>query len=96
MKINRYLAIEKSRRGGSARITTQPPNLKRNEIAVLLNLDIPDALFEKPQLQASITIPDDAVTQPIIDASVVDNIEVVLQQELGVDLSVAVVEPKDG
>ena len=53
--------------------------------------DIPDELFTKPQLQASITVSKDAVSAPVIEADVVDNISEIISKELGIDLNIAVV-----
>jgi hypothetical protein len=39
-----------------------------DEIAILLNLEIPDALFTKPKLIAEIKVPEKAVSQEQITA----------------------------
>jgi hypothetical protein len=78
----------------SARITKSLPSLKRDEIALALTVELPDALFEKPSLQATVTIPEASVKAPFIAAEIIDNIRAVVSRELvGVNLSIAVVEP---
>lgn len=94
MKIERFLVVgKKKHQKASARLAVNSPALDSHEVAVKINLDIPDELFTKPQLQASITIPSDSVNPPIIDAEVVDNIQELISKEIGVDLSIALVEP---
>jgi hypothetical protein len=62
------------------------------EVAIKVTVNVPDALFERPQLQARIVVPDSAVSKPVIDATVLDNIQQVLNQQLGLDIRVSLVE----
>ena len=97
MKINRYLIIgskrfdnwSKKRRPPTTRLTTKPPKLSSHEVAVKLSLEVPDAFFEKPLLSARIEIPEDAVSAPVIEADVVDNIQEIVNRELGIDLNIS-------
>ena len=77
----------------ASRMTKTRPGLHPNEIAVSISVELPDGLFDQPQLSASITIPEDKVGCPTIAAEVVDNIQEVVQEKLGVALTIAVVEP---
>ena len=97
MKLKRYLIIGRRYRYGKllTRITTNAPELKSHEIAIGLTLDIPESLFEKPALNAAITIPEDAVSAPAIEAEVVDNIEEIVSRELGVDLTINVLNTQE-
>lgn len=94
MNINRYLVVGKRNRYAkpSARLTVTSPSLESYEVAIKLSLDIPDALFSRPQLEASIKIPSDALTAPVIEAETIDNIQSIISKELGVDLTVALVK----
>ena len=93
MKLSRYLVVKRSPQGkAGARLTTNPPALDSNEITVKLDLDIPDKLFAKPQLQANITIDKEAITAPTINAEVIDNIQEVISQNLGVDLNISLID----
>lgn len=97
MQLTRYLVIGYKpnafpRRNPSARLSVQSPSLKGNEIAVALKIDVPDSLFKVPQLRASITVPEDSVSAPVIEAEVLENIKEELNQQLGVDLSIQVIE----
>jgi hypothetical protein len=75
------------------RSTTRPPALQAGEVAMAVTVRVPDAMFKRPALKATIEIPADSVSAPVIDAQVVDNIRVELARTLGVDLRVEVVEP---
>jgi hypothetical protein len=66
-----------------------------DEIAILLSLEIPDALFTKPELIAEIKVSDEAVNQEQITAEVTDNIEEAIRSVTGLEMRVSVVEPED-
>ena len=85
MKINRYLIVGKRRNSKpTARLTVTTPALESHEIAVKISLDIPEELFTKPQLEATIKVPEDSVNSPVIEAEVIDNIKEIVskQQEI--------------
>lgn len=95
MRLNRYLVVgSKRHQKPSARLSVKIPALDSHEVAVLVTLEIPDALFQKPQLQASITVPADAVSAPVIEATVMDNIREIASQELGVDLQISMIDAR--
>lgn len=78
----------------SARLTTAAPSLTAGEVAIKLNINVPGALFTQPQIQASVVIPEDAVTPPVLDAQVLDNVREVLEQHTGMAIKLSVVEPQ--
>ena len=55
---------------------------------------VPEALFVKPQLEAKVIIPESAVSKPVIDATVLDNVREIMEQQTGLDVSVRLVENK--
>lgn len=75
-----------------ARLTNKLPALTSGEVPIKLNVSVPDALFKRPQLQAQITIPESAVTAPVVSAEVLDNVKEVLSQTTGLDVQVSLVE----
>lgn len=77
------------------RMTRKVPALQPGEVAIRVDLQLPEALFVRPTLKATITVPADQVSRPTINAAVVENIREVLQQQLGVNLRIALVEPED-
>lgn len=94
MLVTRHLVVEKKRGWGKygCRLTTKTPSLKSNEVAVRLEIDLPDVLFERPQIEAKVTIPPDMVSPKTVEAEVLDNVETVLQQQAGLDVTVRLVE----
>jgi len=53
MKVNAWLTINNR---GSTRLTKSKPNLDWNEVTMYLNVELPDSLFKRPQIQANIKI----------------------------------------
>lgn len=97
--VERYLVVgskkvnnwSKARRKPQARLSVGVPALKSHEVAVKLHLELPEELFDRPQLQASIRVPDGAVAPTVIDTEVLDNIEEVIRREAGLDLTISLV-----
>lgn len=92
--VEAYLVVKpKNSYSLTARLALKKPSLAKDEIAVKVTISVPDALFNRPQLQASITIPESAVTAPVVNATVLDNIQEVLSQQTGLDVAVRLVSP---
>lgn len=97
MEANFWVKVKAVKRGsfwhkGAVSLTIAKPATSANEVAIKINLQLPDALFDTPQLQASIIVPDNAVTKPVLDAEVQDNIADALSEQLGVNVNVTVDE----
>lgn len=75
-----------------ARITDRKPTLNPGEIVVRLHIDLPDSLFQKPVLEAKITVPGGRLMPLHVDADVAENIADTLKQKLGMDLQVTIVD----
>lgn len=86
-----YLALSESSRWPnlSARLTQKRPALRSGEIAMELNVSVPAALFRRPTLSASISIPDN-LPEPSISAEVQDGIAAALSEQLGVQVHLTV------
>ena len=91
MKLNFFL-ITNSR--GTTRTAKNRPDLKWDEISIAIQLELPDLLFKKPQLQASIIIPDKSATPPVISGEVTEHIRQAIAQHTGVEVKIQVLEPK--
>ena len=90
MELKKYLIVNSN---GSTRITSyNKPKLATNEIAIQLNLSIPDKLFEKPTLVANITVDEELATQELISAKVIDNAKEIISNSLGLELRIKTVE----
>ena len=92
MKIKRYLIIKKN---GSTRVTKQPPSIEWDEVYMLLNIELPDKVFDRPLLQASITIDEKAVQPAQITAEVVSDVENIIEQRTGFEVKLEVVKPEE-
>ena len=64
---------------GALRITKNLPALEPYEIAIRINLDLPDKLFQRPRLEASISIPHGAV----LDLTADEVVEITAEQVAG-------------
>ncbi len=97
MNINQYLIISEGKAKFSKPnvrlVKTLKGKMPSNAIALKLNLQIPDSIFKRPQLEASIKINEEDISKPLINASVLDNISEVFKQQLGVDVKIQHVQP---
>lgn len=71
---------------GAIRTTKTKPNVAADEICVKVQLQIPDALFKKPTLVASITVPD--IADPIVSADFAESLSELVRESLGVTLHI--------
>lgn len=90
MKTQFYLVIGK---GGSVAAKKNKPSLSFDEIAIAMNLELPDALFKKPALEATVTIPAEAALPQNIEADVVANVKEAIQTSTGLEVRISVVQP---
>ena len=90
MKVKKWLTINSK---GVCRLSVNKPGIDWNEVAIRLEIDLPDALFQKPRLEAKITVPDEAAVTGIINAVVADNVQEAIEQAPGLTFSVAISEP---
>lgn len=77
MKVTCYLTVSNNGavKATKSRVYTQP-----NEISVRVNLDIPDRIFEQPQLVATLVVPADAALPAEIPVEVADNVKDAIEQ----------------
>lgn len=91
MTINCFLTVSKN---GSVRVTKGATNLNWDEVSIAVELTLPDALFRKPQLSASIIVPNEAAVSKAIDATVADNFKEAVRNVVGTDVKINIqVEP---
>lgn len=77
---------------GSVRTTKTNPDLKWDEVAVHLSLDLPQILFQRPQLQGSINVKESQVLPHKIDVDVINNIQESIKQHTGVMVDLRIIE----
>ena len=68
----------------------KPESLSKNELAIRLDIEIPDSFFEKPQIRASLTIPENSALGGEITAEIADNISEQISKQLGVNFHMTV------
>lgn len=100
MIITQYIIVggAKSRYGGltpKLRLVQKVPTLKGNEFSLRLQLDIPDAIFKRPQLSAELTVPDTAVSSININPDVTKKIESIIKETTGLTMNVSVIEHEE-
>lgn len=76
MRVNQWLIVNKNGIQGARKTK---PALEWNEIAVKINLHIPDALFQRPSIEADIIVQDIENTNQITNV-VVDTVDLIEQQ----------------
>jgi len=79
---------------GSIRATKRAPGLDWNEVAVRLTMDIPDELFERPRLEASIKIPQEACVPDVISSEVIVNAKKAIERSTGLEIKLSLDQGK--
>lgn len=92
MKIQFYLIVNDN---GTTKTAKKKPGLQWNEISILMNLELPDMLFRKPQLSATILVPNKAASQQAIEAVTADNVRAAIEQATGMKVRIEIAEPAE-
>ena len=92
MKVKNWLTINSR---GSARLTKSKPGMSVDEVSILLEINLPNAIFRKPRLEAKIDIPEDAVGPELIDSDVVENVREAIEQTTGLTFSLNVIKSEE-
>jgi len=102
MKVTCYLVIQGKkaryqswREAGNIKVTKKKPSTAGDEIAVRLQLEIPDSLFEKPSLNVNLKIPDSVQVGGEITPEMTDNIAEIIQAQTGLSVTVSAAESDD-
>lgn len=74
--------------------TNHLPTTHTDEIAIRVNVSVPEALFERPELTVSITVDGD-LPRATIDAETMDNLNDRLQEMLGTPVRVTCDLPEE-
>lgn len=88
MRENFYLIIGKSGVRGTRK--TKPP-LKWDEISLKVNLDLPDILFQRPLIEAKITVDKEMVLPETINPEIVINTKELIEQSTGCKIDFKVI-----
>jgi len=85
MKLKKYLVINEN---GSCAIKANQPNLQWNEISVLLEINIPSSVFQRPAITAKLTINENQVRPEEITIEMKNEIQDLVLQNLGIELRI--------
>ncbi|MVM33618.1 hypothetical protein GO755_26505 [Spirosoma sp. HMF4905] len=83
MKTNFFLVVNSK---GSIKALKTKPGLNWDEIAISVSLNLPTSLFQKPQLNAVIDVPDTAIQPLTIETDVANNIQGAIEQATGYEV----------
>jgi hypothetical protein len=92
MKIPFYLTVSQR---GSVRATKTPASLDWDEIAIKIELNLPDQLFKRPFLQASIDIPASIIPESPLNAEIANNVKEVIKQSTNLEFNVRVISDEE-
>jgi len=87
MKISFYLIVN---RKGSVRAVKSYRDLVWDEVAIEQTLEMPDAIFQKPRLSASVVIPDSAAVSTPISAEVAEDARLAIESATGMNVRITV------
>ncbi|EDY85353.1 hypothetical protein GP5015_1593 [gamma proteobacterium HTCC5015] len=80
---------EHQRVAGNVKVTKTKPSVSSDEIALKLNLVVPDSLYYKPTLEATIAVPNEVEHGPVITTEVADNIGQIVREQTGITLEIS-------
>ena len=80
---------------GTTRTSKTKPDLKSNEISIVFALELPDKIFQRPQLEAKIQLTEKDLPVQHIPIDVQDNIQNALQQATGVHVQLHIIQPEE-
>jgi hypothetical protein len=97
MRVDFWLALKATKvsnaywKPGPVRVCKKKPSTTANELAIHVEMEVPDVLFERPQLDVAITVPAIDGTQKIT-AEVQSAIADALIEQLGMHVHVTAKE----
>ena len=93
MITNLYLIISKT--GRTRIVKTRQNDLRIDEVCLKLNLNIPNIMFEKPQLQANITVDEKSCQPTNITPEIIIKTRELIEQTMGMKIDLKVVPFKE-
>jgi len=85
MKTKFYLVVSES---GRIKTTKTKPHLTDDEVAMLINLEIPNQVFQRPALQATIKIREEQVGPVELTAETISQVQEIFLQSTGMELRI--------
>ena len=78
---------------GSVRVTKSKPDLRMDEITIGLSIELPRALFVKPQLSGTLVIPEEAALPVELPVEMTANVRDAFEAASGMRVELTVVPP---
>jgi len=92
MKTSFFLMVTAN---GSVRAVKSYRSISWNEVAIEQTVEIPDSIFKKPRISATVTIPPEAGTPSHITAEVAENVKAAIEAASGMQVRITVENPND-
>lgn len=92
MRTQFYLVVNSN---GSVKAVKNRPGLNWNEVSILMNLELPGQLFQKPQLSAQIKVDESQVSPMEIDVETQNNIREAIESAAGLEVRLELVSQDD-
>jgi hypothetical protein len=83
VKTKKYLVVNAN---GGCKLYSNRPDLGWDEVAVQLDINIPDQMFRRPAITASLTIGEDQIPMQDVTVEMVNEIQELVLNNLGVSL----------
>lgn len=91
MKTKFYLTVGSN---GFVKATKNPCAISLREVSIGCTMELPDVLFKRPQIEATITV-DAKDVQPFnIDAETANNVKDAIQRSTGFEVKITIVNPE--
>lgn len=90
MRTNGWLVVNKN---GIKSVRKSKPFLEYNEIAVKINLEVPNELFDRPTIEATLKVED--IPNESYSPELLINTAQLIEQQTGAKVVINVEEPKD-
>jgi len=91
MKTKFYLTVNDN---GTVKATRKAQNVSINEVCMGFSLDLPDVLFRRPQIEASVTVDAKDVAPFQINADTSNMVKEAIKQSTGLEVKLTVVNPE--
>lgn len=84
IKVRKYkFGLNKYESAGTPNVSKSKPSIGKEEFAFKVNLSIPDAYFQEPELSVKIDMPEN-ISAPKLTTEIAENIGEIIRQQLGV------------
>lgn len=79
---------------GVVKVTKNPTYTNINEVSIGCQLELPDALFKRPQIEATILVNSKDVQPFEINAETANNVKDAIQQSTGLEVKLNILNPE--